>query len=106
MVAGGQTRISEKTVSYITDVALLEQQKETTGAVQVKRILMLLVLLTGEVTGEVNVAYFQSKYWQQHVPPGCLIFPGILPLENRESVLALFIVKSSVLSIRGRRSHY
>lgn len=102
MVAGGQTRISEKTVSYITDVALLEQQKETTGAVQVKRILTLLVLLTGEV----NVAYFQSKYWQQPVPPGCLVFPRILPLENRESVLALFIVKSSVLSIRGRRSHY
>lgn len=34
----------EKTVSCITDVAWSEQQKETTGAVQVERILMLPVL--------------------------------------------------------------
>lgn len=54
----------------ITDVARLEQQVETIGAVQVKRILMLLVLLTEEV----NIAYVQSKYWQQPVPPECLFF--------------------------------
>lgn len=50
MVAIGQKRIFEKTVSYITDVTWLEQQKKTTGAVQVKRNLTLWVFSLGKQT--------------------------------------------------------
>lgn len=37
----------------------------------------------GIFTGETNIVYFQGKYWRQPVPPGCLVLPRILPLENR-----------------------
>lgn len=50
VVAGGQRRIFKKTLSCITDVTWLEQQKKTTGAVRVKNNLVLWVFSLGKQT--------------------------------------------------------
>lgn len=78
VVAIGQGRIFEKTVSCITDVTWLEQQKKTTGPVHMKRISCYGYFHWGN-----KHCVFPRQVLETACPPGCLLLPRTLPLVNR-----------------------